>query len=145
MDKILVEGGRRLKGQVRISGAKNAALPILVSSLLTEGANTYSNVPGLKDVESIKLLLSNLGARAEVDLRGLRVDEVEGVLLPALDAAIARDLPSLRIIHGKGTGTLRRFVAELLRADGRARRFRLGAFEEGGSGVTVVELSDVGD
>ncbi|MDH3828064.1 MAG: UDP-N-acetylglucosamine 1-carboxyvinyltransferase, partial [Desulfobacterales bacterium] len=47
MDKILVEGGRRLKGRVRISGAKNAALPILVSSLLAEGSNTYSNVPDL--------------------------------------------------------------------------------------------------
>ena len=65
MDKIIVEGGRRLKGQVRISGAKNAALPILVSSLLAEGINTYSNVPRLKDIESIKLLLSNLGAHAE--------------------------------------------------------------------------------
>ena len=65
MDKIIVEGGRPLKGQVRISGAKNAALPILVSSLLAEGINTYSNVPDLKDIESIKLLLSNLGARAE--------------------------------------------------------------------------------
>jgi UDP-N-acetylglucosamine 1-carboxyvinyltransferase len=65
MDKILVEGGRSLKGQVRISGAKNAALPILVSSLLTEGLNTYSNVPDLKDIASIKELLSNLGARAE--------------------------------------------------------------------------------
>ncbi len=53
MDKILVEGGRSLKGQVRISGAKKAALPILVSSLLTEGSNTYSNVPDLKDA-SIK-------------------------------------------------------------------------------------------
>jgi UDP-N-acetylglucosamine 1-carboxyvinyltransferase len=65
MDKIVVEGGRSLKGQVRISGAKNAALPILVSSLLTEGSNTYSNVPDLKDIVSIKELLSNLGARAE--------------------------------------------------------------------------------
>ena len=65
MDKILVEGGRSLKGQVRISGAKNAALPILVSSLLAEGSNTYTNVPDLKDIESIKELLSSLGARAE--------------------------------------------------------------------------------
>jgi len=74
MDKILVEGGRPLKGQVRISGAKNAALPILVSSLLTEGANTYSNVPDLKDIESIKLLLSNLGARAEAHGDTVHVD-----------------------------------------------------------------------
>jgi UDP-N-acetylglucosamine 1-carboxyvinyltransferase len=74
MDKILVEGGRRLKGQVRISGAKNAALPILVSSLLAEGANTYSNVPDLKDIASIKELLSNLGARAETQGNTVYVD-----------------------------------------------------------------------
>ena len=74
MDKIIVEGGRRLKGQVRISGAKNAALPILVSSLLTEGLNTYSNVPDLKDIASIKELLSNLGARAETQGSTVFVD-----------------------------------------------------------------------
>ena len=74
MDKIIVEGGRQLKGQVRISGAKNAALPILVSSLLTEGANTYSNVPDLKDIASIKELLSNLGARAETQGNTVFVD-----------------------------------------------------------------------
>lgn len=74
MDKIIVEGGRSLQGQVRISGAKNAALPILVSSLLTEGSNTYSNVPRLQDIESIKALLSNLGARAETHGDMVQVD-----------------------------------------------------------------------
>jgi UDP-N-acetylglucosamine 1-carboxyvinyltransferase len=74
MDKILVEGGRSLKGQVRISGAKNAALPILVSSLLAEGSNTYTNVPDLKDIASIKELLSNLGARAETQGNTVYVD-----------------------------------------------------------------------
>nr|MBL0732427.1 UDP-N-acetylglucosamine 1-carboxyvinyltransferase [Desulfobacterales bacterium] len=62
MDRIIIEGGSRLKGEVKISGAKNAALPILVSSLLTDGRSTYSNVPDLKDVDSIKLLLATLGA-----------------------------------------------------------------------------------
>jgi UDP-N-acetylglucosamine 1-carboxyvinyltransferase len=74
MDKIIVEGGRSLKGQVRISGAKNAALPILVSSLLAEGVNSYSNVPDLKDIESIKQLLSNLGARSETNGDSVRID-----------------------------------------------------------------------
>ena len=74
MDKIIVEGGHSLKGQVRISGAKNAALPILVSSLLTEGSNTYSNVPRLQDIESIKALLSNLGARAEAHGDTVHID-----------------------------------------------------------------------
>ncbi|MFH2220161.1 MAG: UDP-N-acetylglucosamine 1-carboxyvinyltransferase [Pseudomonadota bacterium] len=74
MDKIIIEGGRRLKGEVRISGAKNAALPILFSSLLTDGWCTYSNVPNLKDVESTTLLLSNLGAKVERDGGTIRVN-----------------------------------------------------------------------
>ncbi len=74
MDKIIVEGGRSLKGEVKISGAKNAALPILVSSLLADGLNTYYNVPDLKDIQSTKLLLSNLGARTESDGNTVRID-----------------------------------------------------------------------
>lgn len=74
MDKMIIEGGRSLKGEVKISGAKNAALPILVSSLLTDGVNTYSNVPDLKDIQSITLLLSNLGAKVETDGDVIRID-----------------------------------------------------------------------
>ncbi len=74
MDKIIIEGGRKLRGEVQISGSKNAALPILVSSLLTDGWNTYSNVPDLKDVQSIKLLLSNLGAKIVSDGSRLKID-----------------------------------------------------------------------
>jgi len=67
MDQIVIQGGRVLKGEVRISGAKNAALPILISSLLADGWNTYSNVPDLKDIQSTKLLLSSLGASIKSD------------------------------------------------------------------------------
>ena len=74
MDKIIVEGGRPLTGEVNISGAKNAALPILVSSLLTDGLCTFSNVPNLKDIESIKLLLSHLGAKIETDGDVVKID-----------------------------------------------------------------------
>lgn len=65
MDKIIVSGGRPLSGTVRISGAKNAALPILISSLLVKGVNTYTNVPDLMDIHSTTLLLSKLGAQIE--------------------------------------------------------------------------------
>ena len=65
MDKIIVEGGRPLAGEVRISGAKNAALPILASSLLTDGTCRYSNVPDLHDIRSIVQLLQSLGAHVE--------------------------------------------------------------------------------
>ena len=78
--------------------------------------------------------------RGEVDLRGLRVDEMEAFLFRALDDAIRANFPTLRIIHGKGTGALRERVTEMLRKDTRVREFRLGAWNEGGSGVTVAEL-----
>jgi UDP-N-acetylglucosamine 1-carboxyvinyltransferase len=74
MDKIIVEGGRTLRGEVRISGAKNAALPILIASLLTDGINTFSNVPQLQDIHSTALLLENLGARVETRAGTVRID-----------------------------------------------------------------------
>jgi UDP-N-acetylglucosamine 1-carboxyvinyltransferase len=74
MDKIIVEGGRSLNGEVKISGAKNAALPILISSLLTDGWNTYTNVPNLRDIQSTKDLLVNLGAKVKTDKDTVQVD-----------------------------------------------------------------------
>lgn len=74
MDKIIVEGGYPLNGEVKIKGAKNAGLSILISSLLTDGWNTYSNVPDLRDMQSVKLLLSHLGARIETDKDTVRID-----------------------------------------------------------------------
>ncbi|HVE78533.1 MAG TPA: endonuclease MutS2 [Gemmatimonadaceae bacterium] len=79
-------------------------------------------------------------APREIDLRGMRVDEIDALLLQALDSAIRADLRELRIIHGKGTGALRDRVGEMLRKDTRVRAFRLGAWNEGGAGVTVAEL-----
>ena len=77
----------------------------------------------------------------EIDLRGMRVDEMGLALQRALDAAIGADLHMIRIIHGKGTGALRERVDELLRADRRVREHRAGAWNEGGTGVTIAELS----
>ncbi len=74
MDKIVVEGGRRLSGEVKISGAKNAALPILMSSLLAEGVSTYTNVPGLRDIQSTIELVENLGARVESSGGTIKID-----------------------------------------------------------------------
>jgi DNA mismatch repair protein MutS2 len=76
----------------------------------------------------------------EIDLRGMRADEAESALTRALDSAVRADLKALRIIHGKGTGALRERVAELLRGDARVSEYRLGAWNEGGAGVTVVSL-----
>jgi len=76
----------------------------------------------------------------EIDLRGQRMFDIDDTLLTALDAAIRADLRSVRIIHGKGTGALRDRVAEMLRKDTRVKSFRLGLWNEGGSGVTIAEL-----
>lgn len=65
MDKIILQGGQRLRGEVAISGAKNAALPIIVSSLLTGGWNTFHNIPDLVDIRTIKRLLVDFGVEFE--------------------------------------------------------------------------------
>jgi UDP-N-acetylglucosamine 1-carboxyvinyltransferase len=65
MDKLLIRGGRRLQGEVPISGAKNAALPELCAALLTAEPVTLSNVPRLQDVSTTLKLLRNMGVVAE--------------------------------------------------------------------------------
>ena len=65
MDRIIVEGGHRLKGQVKISGAKNAVLPMLAATLLTAGKNEITNVPGVRDVTTMVRLVQELGAKVD--------------------------------------------------------------------------------
>ncbi|MBT8341921.1 MAG: UDP-N-acetylglucosamine 1-carboxyvinyltransferase, partial [Desulfatitalea sp.] len=74
MDKILIQGGHRLNGTVTISGAKNAALPILISALLADGPSTFSNVPRLVDIRSTIKLLEHLGARCDEQGHTVSVD-----------------------------------------------------------------------
>jgi len=65
LDKIILQGGARLEGTVHISGAKNAALPVIVSSLLTGGWNTFHNIPDLVDIKTVKRLLADFGVEFE--------------------------------------------------------------------------------
>ena len=74
MDKIIVEGGIPLKGEVTISGSKNAALPVLSACLLTGGWHSLNNIPDLRDVQTIKEILSNLGVVFEEKGRTLKVN-----------------------------------------------------------------------
>ncbi len=69
MDKLVITGGAPLQGEVRISGAKNAALPILAASLLADGPMRLSNVPHLQDVTTIIGLLGRMGVSILVDER----------------------------------------------------------------------------
>lgn len=67
MDKIIVKGGRRLQGEVTVSGSKNAALPILISSLLTSEPCIYQGIPHLVDISTTLKLLSGLGVDVDKD------------------------------------------------------------------------------
>lgn len=67
MEKFIIEGSRKLKGEVTISGSKNAALPILAATLLTDGTCVLSNVPRLRDTVTMIKLLRSLGKTVEVN------------------------------------------------------------------------------
>jgi UDP-N-acetylglucosamine 1-carboxyvinyltransferase len=70
MDKLLIQGGARLAGEVRVSGAKNAALPILCAGLLTSGTLALRRVPELKDVATMLKLLKQMGLESARDEHG---------------------------------------------------------------------------
>jgi UDP-N-acetylglucosamine 1-carboxyvinyltransferase len=67
LDKLLIEGGVPLRGEVTVSGAKNAALPLLTAALLTREPVVFSNVPALNDIATMLKLLAQMGVRAERD------------------------------------------------------------------------------
>lgn len=67
MDKLIATGGTPLKGEVRISGAKNAALPLMIASLLTEESLSISNIPHLQDITTTMELLGQLGVKLRVN------------------------------------------------------------------------------
>ena len=70
MDKLLIEGGRPLQGEVRVSGAKNAALPILCAALLTPEPLVLTNVPRLNDVRTMQTLLAQMGVAQDTGTPG---------------------------------------------------------------------------
>lgn len=74
MDKLLITGGAPLRGEVRASGAKNAALPILAATLLAEGPVTLTNVPRLRDITTTLTLLGRLGARLSQENGSVRTE-----------------------------------------------------------------------
>ena len=79
-------------------------------------------------------------APRELDIRGLETLEAESVVENFLSAAVMAHLETVTIIHGKGTGALRKAVHAILRRSRAVKDFRLGVYGEGESGVTVVTL-----
>jgi len=122
-----------LRGDEAVVAGGQVKMTVLIKTLTRAAVAAEIAVPWRGDLPEVEV-------KSEVDMRGFRVDEAESALLQALDAAIRADLRSLRIIHGKGTGALRERVTEMLQKDTRVKGFRLGAWNEGGTGVTIVDL-----
>lgn len=93
-----------------------------------------------KFVEKTNRELRNIATSPEVDLRGMTADEALGALDLFLDNALMAKLTSVRIIHGKGTGVLRKAVQQHLKHNKRVKSVRLGVYGEGEDGVTIAEL-----
>lgn len=79
MEQFVINGPTHLKGEVKISGAKNSALPIIAASLLVDGEVTLSNVPHIKDVEAIIDLLNNLGLTTKFNNNVLKISGQENL------------------------------------------------------------------
>jgi UDP-N-acetylglucosamine 1-carboxyvinyltransferase len=95
LDKLVIRGGKRLKGEVHISGAKNAALPIMTAALLSSGYSTLGGVPNLMDIMTMGRLLANLGAgfhyeagKAFIDAENIKIFEAPYDLVRKMRASI---------------------------------------------------------
>ena len=123
-----------LRGNEAIVMWKNGTLRVPLSKLVREERKNYSlsiDKPGANYTPDFK---------TEVDLRGMLGDEAIQTVQRFLDDAVVAGLHRVDIIHGKGTGALRKRVTEFLKEYPHIQAYRLGEWNEGGSGVTVVEL-----
>ena len=84
---------------------------------------------------------STTAAHIEIDLRGLRAEEAVTETEKQIDAAFLSELPYVRIIHGKGTGALRKAIREALKNNPHLKKIENGKDEEGGDGVTIAHLN----
>ena len=121
------------------------AIVAMGSVKLTVPRSALERAPAPESGERVQVAIRGdvpeLHVSSEIDLRGMRAAEVDDLVMRSVDSAVRADLKTLRFIHGKGTGALRERVAEMLRKESRVSSFRLGAWNEGGAGVTVVELA----
>ncbi len=83
MDKLMVEGGIPLQGEIRISGAKNATLPLMASTLLANGGHTFANAPRLWDIRTMERLLNHMGAACEhQELMTINTNDINNLEAP---------------------------------------------------------------
>ena len=100
MDKLKITGGRPLEGEVRMSGAKNAALPILCAALLTDKPLTLANVPSLRDVATMAKLLGEMGVRVEASHDGRMVLHAPAITEPTASYELVKTMRASVLVLG---------------------------------------------
>ncbi len=100
MDAIRVRGARELKGTIRVGGAKNAALPILCATLLSDGESRLRNVPGLRDIETTGELLRTLGRGVSISIPEVRVHAPAGAVVPEAPYELVRQMRASVLVLG---------------------------------------------
>jgi UDP-N-acetylglucosamine 1-carboxyvinyltransferase len=100
MDAIRLRGARELRGNLRVSGAKNAALPILCATLLSDGASRLRNVPGLRDINTTAELLRCLGRDVTLDLPEVRVEQATRPPSPEAPYDLVRQMRASVLVLG---------------------------------------------
>jgi UDP-N-acetylglucosamine 1-carboxyvinyltransferase len=141
LDSFVIKGGKRLTGSVRVSGSKNAALPCLFATLLTDHEVTLDNVPDLQDIRTAVRLLERLGKRVTVQSGRVTVRK-KGVLRERAPYDLVRRMRASAVVMGP-------LLARLGKADvslpggcaigARPINFHLKAFESMGATITVHE------
>ena len=135
--KVIVISKPDKKGEVQVQAGImkiNVKLDDLRKSRVTEEDRKKAKIKK----RELKLNLSNVSS--SVDLRGMDSEEAIFTVDKYLDEAYLGGLKETTIIHGKGTGVLRKTITDMLKRHGHVKTYRLGNYGEGGSGVTVVEL-----
>jgi UDP-N-acetylglucosamine 1-carboxyvinyltransferase len=100
VDAIRIRGGRSLEGRIHVGGAKNAALPILCATLLSDGASRLRNVPGLRDIDTMAALLRFLGRDITVDIPEVRVAEASAPARPEAPYELVRQMRASVLVLG---------------------------------------------
>lgn len=135
MDGVLLEDPREGNVAVQI-GAMRATLPL---DVLRPAARPAASPMKRHDEQAAQISMRKaLHISPEITIRAMRVDEALPMLDRYMDDAYAAGLKEARIIHGKGTGALRKFVSDYLREHPAVSAYRLGDETEGGDGATVV-------
>ena len=146
-DLVEIPGTRR---QAEVTAVKDGTLTLKAGVLqmkvkadevrLIEAAERAATAKKQPQFAPSQRILRTASAARELDIRGMETLEAESVLDNYIDAAVMAHLETVTIIHGKGTGALRKAVHASLRRNKAVKSFRLGNYGEGESGVTVVEL-----